>query len=142
VEIVSNGIRITGSVVFSDAQRTSFSSALPLTSTLERSMVFSHIASNATYYNGISLLNPNSAPAMVTIEVYNAAGERLAPLSQQIGPRQRLTKLLDQLFESMKGQDWTSGYVRVTSDSGIAAFALFGTHNLTALSAIPPQIVR
>ncbi len=142
VEIVSSGIHISGSVVFSDAQRTSFSSALPLTSTLERSMVFSHIASNGTYYTGISLLNPDSAPASVTIDVYSADGTLKATSSKAIGPKERVTQLLTELFPSMEGQDWISGYVRVTADRGISAFALFGTHNLTALSAIPPQIAR
>ena len=63
-------IHVAGSVVFSDDQRAAFSSALPLTAALERSMVFSHIASDATYYTGISLLNPDIVAATVTIEVY------------------------------------------------------------------------
>jgi hypothetical protein len=145
VEIVALGIQpihVAGSVVFSDDQRAAFSSALPLTFALERSMVFSHIASNATYYTGISLLNPDSVAATVTIEVYRADGTRVEKLDLIIDPKKRVTELLTELFPSLKGQDWISGYVRVTADRGISAFALFGTHNLTALSAIPPQIIR
>ena len=41
----------------------------------------------------------------------------------------------------MVGQDWTSGYVKVRGTSGIAGFALFGTHNLKVLSAIPAQVI-
>jgi fibronectin type 3 domain-containing protein len=142
VKIVALGIHVAGSVVFSDAQRTAFSSALPLTFALEQSMVFSHIASNATYYTGISLINPDSVAAAVTIEVYRADGIRVEKLDLTIDPRKRITELLTELFPSLKGQDWISGYVRVTADRGISAFALFGTHNLTALSAIPQQIAR
>jgi hypothetical protein len=142
VEIVSSGIHISGSVVFSDAQRNSYSSAIPLTTTLERSMVFSHIASNTTYYTGISILNPDSTAAEVTIQVYNELGELKATLKTPIGAGQRVIKLLPQLFPFMEGQDWFSGYVLVNADRGVSAFALFGTHNLTALSAIPPQITR
>ena len=142
VEIVSNGIRITGGVVFSDDQRSSFSSALPLYSALESSMVFSHIASNPTYYTGLTLVNPGSAPSTITIEVYSEDGNPRYGLTRLIDSRRRVTELLTELFPSMQGEDWTSGYVRVTADRGISAFALFGTHNLTALSAIPPQITR
>jgi len=142
VEIVSSGIRISGSVVFSDAARTSYASALPLTYTRERSMVFSHIASNATYYTGISILNPDSVSAAVTIDVYNENGELKSSAPRTVPAGGRVTKLLTELFPSMIGQDWFSGYVLVSADRGVSAFALFGTHLLTALSAIPPQIVR
>ena len=145
VEIVAlepERIHVAGSVAFSDDQRAAFSSALPLTSTLEKAMVFSHIASNATYFTGISLINPDIVGATVTVEIFRADGSRAEKLDLTIDPRKRTTKLLTELFPSMESQDWISGYVRVTADRGISAFALFGTRNLTTLSAIPPQFVR
>jgi hypothetical protein len=32
-----------------------------------------------------------------------------------------------------------AGYVKITSDQDLAAFALFGTNTLSALSAVPAQ---
>jgi hypothetical protein len=42
----------------------------------------------------------------------------------------------------LEGIDRTGGYVKLTSNQGVAAFALFGTQNLEVLSAIPAQTVR
>ncbi len=142
VEITTSGIRLTGSVVFSDAGRETFSSALPLTASLEQSVVFSHLVSNEAYYTGISVLNPNPSPAFVTIDVYDETGILQGTISQSVLAKHRLSGLLTEFFPSLIGQSRNSGYIRVRADKGISAFALFGTQNLSALSAIPPQVVR
>jgi hypothetical protein len=62
--------------------------------------------------------------------------------NEWLGARQSKSRLLTEYFPSLAGQDRTSGYVRVISDLPIASFALFGTRSLSALAAIPPQVIQ
>jgi hypothetical protein len=143
VEIVSDGIGLAGSTVFSDRNRQRFSSSLALIYNLQTSVLFSHVASNDLYFTGIAVLNPNAnSKAAVTLELYSADGTLLQQKSELIGARQSQARLLTEYFPSLEGQDRTSGYVRVTSDKPIASFALFGTHSLSMLAAIPPQVIQ
>jgi hypothetical protein len=48
---------------------------------------------------------------------------------------------LTELFPSLAGANRSSGYIRITVDKPVAGFALFGTHDLSVLSAVPPQVV-
>jgi hypothetical protein len=74
VEIRSNGIRVTGSVVFGDPSRHRFSSALPLAASLRNQQTFAHLASNDTYFTGLAILNPNGEDVVATIDVYSSDG--------------------------------------------------------------------
>ena len=142
VEIESNGPRIAGTVVFGDPDRKTFITALPLVSELVDSMVFSHVASDTTYFMGIALVNPSDAEQVATIDLYRMDGALEASVNTTIPAGQRLCQLLDQLFPQIAGQNRTSGYVRVTVDQGVAGFSVFGTRDLKTLSAIPAQILR
>jgi hypothetical protein len=139
VEVTSSGPRLAGNVVFGDPARTTFSSALPLVSTLQNAVVFSQLASNETYFTGAAILNPGGVPANVTIDVFDQTGAPLATSTVSIPARQRQSQLLTQYFPELGGRG--SGYFKLTSDQGIASFALFGTHTLSVLSAVPPQVV-
>lgn len=140
VKITSNGPRLAGSVVFGDQARNVFSSALPLISQLNTSMVFSQLATNSTYFTGLAIMNPGAAQN-VTIEIYDANGAVIVSKVENIGAGQRKSQLLTQYFPELVSQNHSSGYIKVTSSSGVATFALFGTQNLSVLSAVPPQIV-
>jgi hypothetical protein len=50
-----------------------------------------------------------------------------------------ISGLLTEYFPSLAGRVMDSGFVRISSDSGLVAGVVFGTHNLSVLSAIPPQ---
>jgi len=138
----SDGHRLAGSVVFGDPMEERFSTSLPLTATLEQDMVFSHLASNSTYYTGLAIVNPGSDAAIVTIEVFGSDGSRIESLTETIPGGRRSSQLLTQYFPQLLGQELSAGYIRVVSDRPVASFALFGTHDGSVLSAIPPQIVR
>lgn len=140
IKITSNGPRLAGSVVFGDQARNVFSSALPLISQLNTSMVFSQLATNSTYFTGLAIMNPGAA-ADVTVEVYDANGALIVSRVENIPAGQRKSQLLTEYFPTLVGQNHSSGYIKVTSSSGVATFALFGTQNLSVLSAVPPQIV-
>jgi len=147
LEISSSGPRLTGSVVFSDPDRARFSTALPLVARLQTAVIFSQVASNATYFTGIALLNPGTADATVRIEVFDRNGILVRSGTQTIKAANRVARLLTQYFTDLAGVDISSGYIKAGADRGVAGFALFGTNNLTdptqslALSAVPPQLV-
>jgi hypothetical protein len=139
VRVTSNEVTLSGSVTFSDALNGSFITALPLTSTLQQSVVLSHVASNSTFFTGLAILNPNSADATVTIELYTAEGKREGVTVQVLSGGHRISRLLPEFFTALVGSDRSSGYVKVTADKGIICFGLFGTNSLSVLSAIPAQ---
>jgi hypothetical protein len=139
VGIASDGARLIGSVTFGNAGSENFASALPLVDEVSRNVIFSHTASNATWFTGVALLNPGSISALATIDLYGAGGNLEATVTTDVPAQGRKSRLLTELFPMLVGMDRTSGYVRVHSNTPLACFALFGTTNLSVLSAIPAQ---
>jgi hypothetical protein len=138
IEITST-VKLTGSVVFGDPDRSRFSSSLPLVTTLQDSILFAQVASNDVYFTGLAMLNPHTQDAVATIDLYNSDGYLEASATEVIGARRRISKLLTQIFPAMAGQNRSSGYIRVNVTRPVAGFALFGTSDLSVLSAVPPQ---
>ncbi len=139
VEIASDGIKLTGSVLFGDIHRRAFLSALPLVSSLQTSAVFSHVASNDLYFTGIAIVNPNATEASVELQVYSDEGNRIDSTRIRIPAGQRRCRLLTEFLPAMAGISRLKGYIRLNSDIPVASFCLFGTHDLSMLSAIPGQ---
>ncbi len=139
VEIASDGIKLAGSVLFGDINRRAFFSALPLVSGLQTSAVFSHIASDDFYFTGIAVVNPNVTEASVELQVYSAAGNLIDSTRIRIPAGQRRCRLLTEFLPSMAGKAQLNGYMRLNADIPVASFCLFGTHDLSVLSAIPGQ---
>ena len=142
LEIASSTLRMTGSVVFGDVNRQTLTTALPLTMSLDQSIVFSHVSSNDQYYTGVAIVNPNLTEAHVTVEFYNQDGSLGVSTPITIPARRRTSQLLTQIFTALAGEQLYSGYFKVISDIGVTSYSVFGTRDLTLLSAIPPQIVR
>jgi hypothetical protein len=142
IEVVSDGIRLLGSTVFGDRNRSSFITALPLISELSKTVLFSHVASSDLYFTGLAILNPNESEAVVSIELYASNGILMNKGTELIGPRKRKANLLTQFFPSLEGKTQTSGYIKLSSNIPIASFAMFGTQTLSGLSAIPPQAIQ
>jgi len=142
VRIMSSGVKLAGSVTFGDRERQRCASALPLTSVLQNEAIFSQVASNDTYYTGIALMNPDEAEARVTLSVYDSMGQQIADPAVTLEPKSSRAFVLSSLAPELTGRQLISGYIRMTADRPIACFALYGTHDFQALSAIPPQLVR
>ena len=139
VEIISDGARLTGAVVFGAPPGGQFFAALPLIARTARSFLFSHVASDSTYFTGLALLNPNNRDATVYLDLFEPNGHLLFSSSMRILARSRESKVLRQIFPSLAEQGRSSGYLKVRSDLPLAGFSLFGTLDLRALSAIPAQ---
>jgi hypothetical protein len=141
LKIASDGPRITGSIVFGDPARNVFSSALPLSSILHTDLVLSQLASDATYFTGIAILNPGDAAVNATIDVRGPNGDIIASRVETILARQRRALLLTEFFPQLVGRNQSSGYIRISADQGVAGYGLYGTHGLSVLSAVPAQPV-
>jgi hypothetical protein len=76
---------------------------------------------------------------VATIDLYRSDGVREASVTATVPAGTRKCKLLTELFQSLVGKDRTSGYVRINSNAPLACFALFGTSDLSVLSAIPAR---
>jgi hypothetical protein len=142
VEIMSSGPRVVGNVFMGDSDRSTFATALPLASHLDDSLIFGHIASDQTYFTGLALLNPGEGDATTTVDLYKADGSLDDSITVIIPGRHRISKLLTELFPSLVGQGRISGYIHVYAEKGIAGYSVFGTHDLSTLSAVPAQIQR
>jgi hypothetical protein len=142
VKIASEDARLTGSTVFGHRDGESFSSALPLIYDLQNSVVFSHVASNDLYFTGLAIVNPNDSDAMPAVELYSKEGVLLERQEFRVRAGQRTISLLPGYFSSLAERQQASGYIRLISDKPLASFALFGTYNLSVLSAIPPKTVQ
>jgi hypothetical protein len=141
VEVTGANVRLKGSVVFGDARGSSYITALPLVSTLRKSVAFSHIASNETSYTGVAMLNPNTAAVTVTLVLFDSAGKMTGSKMETVPAGQRRCRLLTEYFPGLVAKDGTPAYFKVSADREIACFALFGTYSQSVLSAIPAQPV-
>jgi glucose/arabinose dehydrogenase len=139
VEIVASGVRIIGTVVFGDPERNLFSAALPLVNASQKQLVFSQIASDATYFTGIAIVNPRDSDVSANIEVFDSNGKLLASTIEVVNRRGRTCRLLTEFFPNLTGMAVSSGYVTITAEGEVGGFALYGTHSLSVLSAINAQ---
>jgi hypothetical protein len=138
VEVASNGVRLIGSSTFGDSNRQTFLASLALISNPETSLFYSKITSNASFFTGLAILNPNQLDTVVMIEAYDAAGTLIGRDTELLNAGQRISRLLTQYIPALIGKDQVSGYVVVTSDRPIASFSTLGTNNLSAMAAIAP----
>jgi hypothetical protein len=88
----------------------------------------------------LALLNPNNAPAVVQVTVYNESGVRVGIVSPTIPAGGRFSKLLSELMGGLPSM--TRGYFQIYSGNPVFGFSVFGTKNLGVLAAIPPSRSR
>ena len=137
--IRGGGPRLTGTVTFGDAADAQFRTSLPLLSEPAKDVIYSHVAQDATFFTGIAIVNTNSQPANVTVSIFNKDGVQVGSGTRTIAAFARMSEVLNQVDSRLSPQ--SSGYFRVISDRQVFSFALFGTHTLTALAAIPGQVL-
>jgi hypothetical protein len=141
LEIQSNGVRLAGSAVFWSHLGYPYTLAMPLQSETQTRMLFSQIASNANYFTGLNLMNPNRAAVSATIEVFSESGTLIASKVEVIGSGMRRSRLLTQYFPELGNTDINAGYIKVTSELGLTGNAVLGSTDLSVMSTIPAQVV-
>ena len=140
VEITGIGIRVTGSVVFGSPVPGKLLASLPLGPANQTRLLFSQIASDQDFYTGVAVLNPGGEPVSVSIQVYDSSGAVLARKVEDLPARGRVSKVLTGYFPELSGRKISEGYIIVEAIQNLSAFAVFGTKNMAALAAVPPQI--
>ncbi|HSR69920.1 MAG TPA: choice-of-anchor U domain-containing protein [Acidobacteriota bacterium] len=118
-----------------------FRSLLPLIAQGRRESLFLHLAQalELNIFTGLALLNDEDAPAQVTVRAFAANGEQTAEQAFVLAPGQRRVDLLNTPTFFGAGFEQVGGYMEITSDTPVIAFALFGDNNLRYLSAIESQ---
>jgi hypothetical protein len=142
VEIRSSGPRVSGSVTFGDSNGVLFSSSLPLQAANSAEFVLAHVASSSAWYTGVALLNPNDADVTAHLQLRDRTGSVLAERNETIAGRRRISRLLTEQFPELSGRDIVSGYLRISADQPVIVLGVFGTTDLSALSAIAPLPAR
>ncbi len=78
----------------------------------------------ATEWCGIVVINPNAESASLTIEAYNALGEKVGELNKTLGANQKWVGVVDSNL--IPGLTDDVKWIKVTSSVPVGGFALFG----------------
>ena len=88
-------------------------------------LFFSHVAEGPGFYTGMTLLNPNTQTASVTLDVFSRTGQRTASRVLNVAGEQRLVGLMSELFSGFGDQ--LGGYIHITSFRPILALQFLGS---------------
>jgi hypothetical protein len=112
-------------------------------------LLFSHIAhqvrsaSGDTYLTGVALLNPYGAPVTYTMKVFDSTGIAVAQMTDVIGPRGKVSKLLSSPVAGggffTQPISLAGGHIEVTTNRQLIGFELFFTQSLSQLVAVMAQ---
>lgn len=127
---------LNGSVRFK-SQDGRLSSALPLLLKGGTSALYSHVAQDLGFFTGVAVLNPQSDPVDVTVEVFDQNALQVGSKTLTLPAGGRQARLLVELIPQVIGQ--LGGYFRVRADASVISFALFGDFAGELISAIPAQ---
>ena len=97
---------------------------------------FSEVADGNGYFTGVALLNADSNPATVTLDVFDAAGSRTGSADINLNPGELKTNLLDSFVQAPIVQ--AGGDVHVTTQGPIFALQLIGSTDSGLLSNVAP----
>jgi hypothetical protein len=137
LRITSPTAKLLGNVTFGDPAG-AFLASLPLQSYGAYEFVLGHVAETAEMFTGVTVLNANSTPAQLSVEVFNSSTELTGLSLFELAAGEKRARLLHEIVSGFGTQ--TGGFIRVRSDLPILSFELFGRYNLTLLSAVPLQV--
>src|SRR2546428_1571600 len=101
-------------------------------------LVFSQVLEGAGFYTGLAVLNPNSEPSIVTLDIFDKDGNRTGSTIVNLDSGQREARLLSEFLQRDLNQ--FGGYIRLTATRPIFALELFGSRDpSTFLASAPAQ---
>ena len=139
---VWSSIPLRGTVRFRGTGNSRFLAVLPLAGDPENEQLFAHLASGKSSFMGLCILNPGEKSTQVHLEAFGTDGTLLAERCLELGPRRQVSQLISEYFPELAGQEIAGGYVRLRSDQGVHASALFAPWDLSSLMAVPSQTLR
>ena len=148
IQVESEPGGVLGDVIFGDPQSVAFAAALPLQETAFTQAVFSHVANgpsnpeNPSFdpFTGLAIFNPNDTAVSLQLEVFDPDGALIGCAEIQLGPRQRLSELVELLVPETV--EMSAGFARLTASVPVVAQQIFGNGSLQFFSAIPAQVIH
>ncbi len=135
LEVDSSVDQVVGAVTFTNTDSTLFSS-LELSGSPLNDFVFPIAAEDGTYQTGVALLNTNSLPANVTLELWGPGGTLDRSTTVKVAAGTRIAQYLGDFFPNLA--PYLVANIRVHSDQPIYGFALMNDRVLHFVAAIPP----
>jgi hypothetical protein len=134
LEVESTRDRIVGTVTFTNEEQ-AFLSSFELSAVAEPRLLFPMMAHDETYQTAVALLNPNSEPAEVILEVWGPGGTRDRSASFVLPANGSSALYLDSYFPTLEPHPF--GNLRVRSNRPLHGFALITDRSFTLTSAVP-----
>jgi sugar lactone lactonase YvrE len=134
LEVSSTKDRILGTITFTNEEN-SFRTTFELLGTPQANFLFPVLAQDAVYQTGIALLNPNTEPNRLTLEVWGAGGTLDASTEITLAPGQRKALYLPSFFPDLGPR--LTGHISVTAEKPLFGFSLIHDAGFSFMSAIP-----
>lgn len=131
---VARGSGILGGLwIRSEDDRTM--ATMPLEAAPTTAYHFPQLAQAQGYWTGMSLTNPGSTPAEVSVEAFDAAGVQVGIYMLRLAAGETRTGLLFEWIRSTQGL--AAGRVEVRSTTPVVAAQIFGSDTLSFIAAVP-----
>jgi len=142
LKVESDGTGVLGDVVFGSPSDMSYAAALPLQTEAFRKAIFNQVAQHQTYgyFTGLALFNPGSIKAHITIQVFDSSGGLKGNYETDLEAGQRMSKMVSELLLNLTDQ--LGGYIVIDSTRPLIAQQLFGSSDLSFISAVPPTFLE
>jgi hypothetical protein len=134
LEVESTQDRIIGLVTFNPSDDR-FAASYELSGTPLSNFLFPIVSQNESYQTGVALLNNDSAPAVVTLELWGMDCALISTETLILEPKSRTSVYLDSLFPGMN--PLLMGNLRVRSDKGIYGFGIVNDSGFNFVMAMP-----
>ena len=120
---------LSGSIRFATER---LSASLPLSSTLQPSALFPHVAQTAALFTGVAMVNTQATPVSQIVEVFSQSGVLVGSTTLTLAAGARKTALLAELVPLSDGQ--SGGYFRVRG-TAVRDVLFSGSHDGASASA-------
>jgi len=132
----TSGLPITGYIAYADLVGSGVAVVAPQQDALSQ-LLFAHIADLPPWLTGLALLNPNSAPANVTVYAMNPTGTLIGSATFSLPGGANTAKLLRELVPPTQQRTSDGGFVFVQASSPVFGIELFFSRNLQILANVP-----
>ncbi|UCF35994.1 MAG: hypothetical protein JSU96_14385, partial [Acidobacteriota bacterium] len=140
IRVETDGPGVVGDVLFGDPIGFKYAASMPLQTEKVTRAVFSQVATTLDFFTGLALYNPDTEETEITINVYNASGQRKGSAIKLLAAGHRMAGLIPELVPS--AATVVGGYIVVESTRPLVAQQIFGQAQLNQFSAVPPKIVE
>lgn len=112
--------------------------SLPLAREGSQTFFFPYVTTAFGYYTGITLVNPGTAAAALTLTGFDESGSTVSTVSGTIPPGGKYVRLVEGVFGAADAA--AIRFVRIQSDRPLTGFELFGNLSLPGLAGLPATL--